>query len=461
MTRPPASFHHRTLHWLALLVTAATFPLIFMGGLVTTHGAGMSVPDWPNTYGYNMFTFPPSQWVGGIWYEHVHRLWGSLVGFLSILLCLAAWGPAEGLVARRRLVRAAWVLAALSFVSAAVVYGLRAADVVSYDLRKNLDHVVVGFVSLALVVGAAALSRRREPRRWVRWLCAVVLIAVILQGVKGGLRVSAVNLVLAMIHGCFAQVFFCLAAFAAVVTSKWWAAAPDWSAAAFAPAGRRVVTAGIVSFAAIFLQLVAGATMRHNDAGLAIPDLPLAFGKVLPPTTPEALAEANRLRTRFASDDSVTDSRIRRQLAAPVTLGQVWLHFAHRVGAIVVTAAVVWLVVAAWRRRPEGLFAPTVAVAALLATQFTLGVLTVLWKKPADIASLHVATGALLLMAVTVLTIRACRLYSTRFRSLDAVGYDPGIAPSPAPAARAASARPSRWPTKPADTAATAASSTH
>src|SRR5215212_10088558 len=79
------------LFWVALLTAAATFPLIFMGGLVTSHGAGMSVPDWPNSYGYNMFTFPPSQWIGGIFYEHTHRLMGTVVGMLSIVLTIVAW----------------------------------------------------------------------------------------------------------------------------------------------------------------------------------------------------------------------------------------------------------------------------------------------------------------------------------------------------------------------------------
>src|SRR6476469_4855994 len=82
---------HPGLHRLALLTAAATFPLIFMGGLVTSHGAGMSVPDWPNTYGYNMFLFPPRLWVGGILYEHTHRLMGTVVGMLSILLTIVAW----------------------------------------------------------------------------------------------------------------------------------------------------------------------------------------------------------------------------------------------------------------------------------------------------------------------------------------------------------------------------------
>src|SRR3954471_4903608 len=85
------SSYSPTLHRLAVLTAVATFPLIFMGGLVTSHGAGMSVPDWPNSYGYNMFTFPPSKWVGGIFYEHTHRLMGTVVGMLSIALVVVAW----------------------------------------------------------------------------------------------------------------------------------------------------------------------------------------------------------------------------------------------------------------------------------------------------------------------------------------------------------------------------------
>src|SRR5437588_5359115 len=80
------------LHRLALLTACATFPLIFMGGLVTSHQAGMSVPDWPNSYGYNMFLFPPRLWIGGILYEHTHRLMATVVGFLSIMLFANAYG---------------------------------------------------------------------------------------------------------------------------------------------------------------------------------------------------------------------------------------------------------------------------------------------------------------------------------------------------------------------------------
>ncbi len=78
-------------HRLAWLTAAATFPLLFIGGLVTSKGAGLAVPDWPTTFGYNMFLYPWSQMVGGIFYEHSHRLVASGVGFLTLVLALFLW----------------------------------------------------------------------------------------------------------------------------------------------------------------------------------------------------------------------------------------------------------------------------------------------------------------------------------------------------------------------------------
>ncbi len=82
---------NRRLHWFAVLTAFVTFLLIGLGGLVTSHGAGMSVPDWPNTYGYNMFAFPISKWVGGIFYEHTHRLLASAVGLMTTILAIWLW----------------------------------------------------------------------------------------------------------------------------------------------------------------------------------------------------------------------------------------------------------------------------------------------------------------------------------------------------------------------------------
>lgn len=65
--------------------------LIFMGALVKSHEAGLAVPDWPTTFGQNMFLYPPEEWIGGIFYEHTHRLVASVVGFLTVILALCCW----------------------------------------------------------------------------------------------------------------------------------------------------------------------------------------------------------------------------------------------------------------------------------------------------------------------------------------------------------------------------------
>jgi cytochrome c oxidase assembly protein subunit 15 len=294
----------------------------------------MSVPDWPNSYGYNMFAFPFSQWLGpdkgGIFYEHSHRLMGSLVGFLAIAVVVAAW-----------------------------------------------------------------LTQRN---RVIRWMAVAVLGAVILQGVLGGLRVVMVNLDLAVIHACFAQAFFCLAALYSMMTSRWWIE-PD-SRAKFDERGSPLVPVAGAATGIVYLQLIAGALMRHFQAGLAIPDLPLAYGHWLPPISEAGLKAANTMR---AWDFDMN----------PVTLGQIWLHFCHRIGAVLVSIAIMTLVsmVLVRHRYQRKLFVPAVVLIILLITQVTLGVFTVLDRKPADIATLHVACGALVLVTCFVLTTRAVRLY--------------------------------------------------
>ena len=144
----------RLLHWYAIFVAASVLVLICSGGLVTSHGAGMAVPDWPNSFGYNMFLFPVSRWVGGVFFEHTHRLIASGVGLLTIVLCV-----------------------------------------------------------LTVII---------EDRLWVKWLTGIAVIAVIVQGVLGGLRVTEHNAVLGLFHGCLAQGFFSLVATVALVTSRFW-----------------------------------------------------------------------------------------------------------------------------------------------------------------------------------------------------------------------------------------------
>src|SRR5262245_41823703 len=79
-------------HRLAVALALVTFPLIWVGGLVTTYKAGMAVPDWPGTYGYNLFLYPWQSWLAAPWdlfIEHGHRLLGSLAGLVSIALVVS------------------------------------------------------------------------------------------------------------------------------------------------------------------------------------------------------------------------------------------------------------------------------------------------------------------------------------------------------------------------------------
>jgi len=105
---------------LGVVTTGATFFLIMAGGIVTTTGTGMAVPDWPTTFGYNMFLYPWSKMVGGVLYEHTHRLLGSLVGALTLTLAVVVWAV-EG----RRWVRGLAIAALAAVVVQGILGGLR------------------------------------------------------------------------------------------------------------------------------------------------------------------------------------------------------------------------------------------------------------------------------------------------------------------------------------------------
>lgn len=403
----------RLLHIIAVLTACATFPLIFMGGLVTSHHAGMSVPDWPNSYGYNMFLFPPNQWIGGVLYEHTHRLMATVVGFCAVVLTLNAWGWGRNASFRKWL----RVIIALDLMAIGllIVASSRGWGTIT---KSAVQQGIVSLAGTAAFCLIAYFSRRREPRRWVRWLCAGVLGMVIFQGILGGLRVVLVDLDLAIVHACTAQLFFCLAVFAAVVTSRWWMQTPPLPAHE-APA-RLVIWLGGLTVGVIFLQLVVGAMMRHFGAGLAIPDFPLSYGRWLPPATDAGLTVINHHRAFDLNLD-------------PVTLWQVWLHFGHRLGALLVSIMVItfsWAVLRSKQRAELTWAAVTFIV--LLAVQVTLGILTVLLRKPADVASTHVAIGALVLVTSFFMTVRLMRLNRT---------MDPAVArQDESPALRRASA---------------------
>ena len=373
------------LHRFALLTALATLGLIGIGGLVTSHGAGMAVPDWPNSYGYNMFTFPVSMWIGGILYEHSHRLAGSVVGFLTLVLALwlngrpaAKWLRWGGLV-----VLALGVMAATS-------------------PRVKLDNVlflcgtgVAGFGISFFWPHHAPLS----PRLARFGLLALVLVVV--QGLLGGLRVTAMKDQIGIFHGTLAQCFFVLICALALCTSRWWARAWATPASGIVPLSVRQFL--LVTTLLILGQLALGAAMRHQHAGLAVPDFPMAHGRIWPATDAAALERYNAVRL---------DTRDFKA----ITAGQIHLHMAHRCGAVLVLCAVL----ACFLRLKAALTAghPLRRLAsvwlALICAQAGLGIWTVLSNKAADIATLHVIVGAAVLVTGALLTLLAGTVFGER-----------------------------------------------
>lgn len=300
------------LHLFSRLVVAATLILIFVGGLVTSTASGLSVPDWPNTYGWFMFSFPLDKMVGGIFYEHGHRLIASTVGFLMVILAVWLW--------------------------------------------------------------------KAEPRRWVRRVGYVALSAVITQGILGGLTVIYfLPAPISISHAGLAQLVFCLTLTVATVTSRGWREGYQRMAGAAREGDvllTRLVTA---TTAAAYLQIILGATMRHTEAGLAIPDFPFAFGHLIPPHWNAKIA----------------------------------IHFAHRMGAVAVSVLVLATsghVFAHHWRRPS-LRNPALLLLVLLCAQVTLGAYIVWTAKQFVVNSAHVANGALVLGTTLVLALRTHRLF--------------------------------------------------
>ena len=170
-----------------------------------------------------------------------------------------------------------------------------------YEHGHRLIASVVGL----LTIGLAVWAWRAEPRRWVRRMTWTAIGAVVAQGLLGGITVIyLLPKPISISHAGLAQLFFALVVSLGVFTSPGWRARYGRTE----PLDDQVLGClAVIVPACIYGQILLGATMRHNDAGLAIPDFPLAFGRLLPPEW---------------------------------SLG-ISLHFAHRLGAAAVTAAAV------------------------------------------------------------------------------------------------------------------------
>jgi len=308
--------YNPALFWFAVLNAVATFLLIGLGGLVTSHEAGMSVPDWPTSYGYNMFALPIKFWTGGAFFEHTHRLLASVVGLLTTVLAVWLW--------------------------------------------------------------------LKDSRKWLTWLGVAAFLLVIAQGILGGLRVKWQLDWLGVPHGAVAQTFLVLVAALALVTSRWWHNSAAQKQIAV-PRGLRSHVLYVTIL--IFIQLLIAATMRHQHAGLAISDFPLAHGKIWPDTSVEAIARYNAERMEINN-------------AKPLTAFQVNLQMIHRLVAYAIFLGVAAAAMLARKKLGgrDGLTKFTFAWLGLLTLQIVLGAATIWTNKAADVATGHVMVGALALL---------------------------------------------------------------
>jgi len=292
------------------LVAFATLFLIFAGAMVTSTGSGLAVPDWPNTYGHFMFSFPYSKWVGGIFYEHGHRLIASTVGFLTII-------------------QAIWL-------------------------------------------------QKREPKKFVRKLGWLSLLAVIVQGLLGGLTVKLLlPKSVSISHAALAEIFFCLNVSIAFYTSQWFHSLQGVEKGD-APVGLSWTLTSVV-----YLQILAGAVLRHLGAGLAIPDFPLSFGRVIP---------------HFTSTEVIA-------------------AFTHRAGGFVVAIFAITMVVRLLRYdRTHPLRGLGTLLMLIVGIQVLLGGWVIWSGKQPHITSLHVMTGAFTLALSVILTLSSRTLAWRRAR---------------------------------------------
>ncbi len=229
----------------SFLVIAATVILVWWGATVTTKGVGMAVPDWPQSYGS---ANPPGWWNNDpLFWEHGHRLIASLVGFLT--LGMFGW----------RFVR--------KWRHGAELLGLVAVLVVIM-VAIIKDAYLVASAGGALCVIWLIWSWTQRGWSLVTKLCALALMMVSLQAFLGGIRVLQISDNSGVVHGCLAQVFFCLLILIAL------AALPGWRLnTVVAEKHDGMLKRGAVLLVlAVSIQLILGATMRHHHRyGVASP----------------------------------------------------------------------------------------------------------------------------------------------------------------------------------------------
>jgi cytochrome c oxidase assembly protein subunit 15 len=183
-------------------------------------------------------------------------------------------------------------------------------------------------------------------------------------------------------HACLAQAYLGLLIVIAVITSPFWVRLSSTNIVT--KSARLLARMSITTSFIIYAQLALGATMRHEHRDLSILDFPLAYGRVIPDIRAEKLAAINAWRDANALSN--------------VTAFQIWLQMAHRFVALLIALGVIafWLRVQQHARESVALKRLSNWWVSLVACQILLGAWTIWSNKAADIATAHVAVGAMI-----------------------------------------------------------------
>jgi cytochrome c oxidase assembly protein subunit 15 len=276
--------------------------------------------------------------------------------------------------------------------------------------------VIAAFTALLIAILAVWLWRSHHAR-WLKMLGLFAFLCVVQQALLGGLRVLVVShpkvqstavsvlnaphvepvrIGFAIAHATLAQIVLCLAFSIALFTSQGFQRSLAVNHQAQRSGVERLLTvAATGATVLIFIQLLLGALMRHTQAGLIVPDFPLSFGKLIPPFG--ALPH---------------DPNDPFPLTYPELQFKVFVHFAHRVGAMLIAAAIITTALLVWRR--FRCCAPLTRLTALLMlltlAQITLGACAIWTELAAPVTVAHVATGASILGFSLLTTIWSWRL---------------------------------------------------
>ena len=356
----------RGLAWAAGLAFAGvvmTALLIALGGLVTNTDSGLACPDWPTCFGT-----PFPKMVGGVLLEHGHRYLATAVGFVAVLCVWLAASGAPRLVSL--------------LVSMPLILGAGTWAGIARHRTGAVPAAAGLLVLLGYAAGLWAIARARGAGR----LSQVALLLVISQGLLGGLTVMyQLPVTVLVLHTATSMLFLSVllwlalslqqeARGAASAPAPVEAGAPRFGALLGQTGGTRLVT---FAGAAVYLQILLGATVRHTGAGLVCTDLPWCKGALWPVGVHPA----------------------------------VHLHMVHRSFALVAAALLVLAGLRAARDAAaageRGARLIALALPALVIVQLALGVLTIWSLKELWTVTAHLLVAALLLAGCVALRARA------------------------------------------------------